>query len=86
MKPLKIKCAKCGRQLLSNGLCVNCNTPQDALERLRALQKKPAPPRKHYFNGKPSGGAWFMNRLREKDAAERPLSGQDAAMPPGDRE
>jgi len=66
------RCVKCRGELLPNGICPNCDDPGASVERLRGMirERRPRP-------RPPIGPALVVNR---------PLSGQDAALPPGDRE
>ena len=73
------RCPKCASEVLSNGVCPVCAS----IERLRAtaaatgnMRTRPGPTR------------GLRNGLRYGPGltAQLPLSGQDAALPPGDRE
>lgn len=69
-----------GHELERNGTCSCCDDPAQALLRLRvAVQPKFRTPR-----AKKPQGHWWMGQLR-KYAKPENLSGQDAALPPGDR-
>lgn len=70
------RCPKCREGLLPNGLCANadCSPPAMALERLRRFAR---PARRQRTQKAEAGG---------QRADELNLRGQDAALPPSDRE
>lgn len=70
-----------GHELERNGTCSRCEDPAQALLRLRAAV---TPKLRTPVARKPQG-TWWMGKL--KQYAQQPeLSGQDAALPKGDRE
>lgn len=78
------RCVNCRAAVDRNGRCANCEDAAAAVGRLKAtLAVSKVKARRSQ-----AGGAWWLGRGKQwaRDAAPRPLSGQDAALPPGDRE
>ena len=71
------RCAKCGREVLANGLCADagCSPPELAVERLRRFVKPRA-----------AGSGWRTRDGRRRLEIRDHLAGQDAALPVGDRD
>jgi hypothetical protein len=70
-----------GHELERNGTCSRCEDPAQALLRLKAAVK---PKLRTPAAKKP--GAWWMGKLKQYARENRPVAGQDAALPNGDRE
>lgn len=83
-----MNCTNCGQPSAAD-YCPNCEQFRDRLERLRVAQQErrrnPGP----YRKPPKRVGAGFMDQCRRAEqlakAGELPLSGQDAALPVGDR-
>lgn len=89
------KCLNCSAELDRHG-CPRCDDPVQRLEKLRASQlqfRRDLKAGKVTFKRPPKKqqGGYFMQQCRQTAEqraarlAQLPVSGQDAALPPGDR-
>lgn len=71
-------CVKHRVELMANGLCPRCIDPALALKRLK--QVAPVRPKKQIQS------RWWTSKLGLNKVDRTKLAGQDAALPPGDRD
>lgn len=77
------RCATCRRVLMANGLCSMCADPAESVERLRKAAESQDIIKRQAMRK----SSWWLRKAieRAKSDPQLPLSGQDAALPVGDR-
>jgi hypothetical protein len=84
-----VKCARCEFEVVAGQPCANCARFEQFRQTARALGKVRGRPEQDKVTRAGKGGSWWMKKAREHAATaaagELPLSGQDAALPVGDR-
>ena len=99
MSMIKNKCTNCGAMTAPDDYCPDCEQFRERLEAMRAEAKRYRANKQDVRRAKVKGGAAFRDqclrygrRLQaegklppDAEAEALPLSGQDAALPPGDR-
>lgn len=81
------RCAKCRGKTLPNGICPKCSDVAESVARLQAAHKR-LRSEDILTRQNMRKSSWWLRRAIEKaktQAEELPLSGQDAALPVGDR-